>query len=274
MRKLAAAMTVFLTLVACSSSSSPPMEENLGQASVALMQVPDDVACVQVTISGARTVTRAFDVSAGEDATFALNQLPIGLDVFSASAFSTACTAVTVTSVPNWVGDSVTVTVAVGVVAHVHLELKRNGMATVGIDFQGDAQNDGGAACDGGCTSACIVTAVRCNGPAVEVCDPPGQWREAACPVACADDFCPSALCIAGDQRCFGLRPDTCPIFGRWLSPDPPCPSGCLAGACVVGVCVPGGRRCDDNLVEFCDAAGQWQASQTCPTRCVNGTCN
>jgi hypothetical protein len=129
------ALPLSLALSAC----SPPDEsDDIGVAVLSLVQVPADVRCVRITAAGARTVVKSFDVMPGAGAVFSLNRLPLGAVAFSGEAFAAACASVGPASVPEWVADAVTVTISAGVEAAVSLTMRRNGRASVSVDFVDD----------------------------------------------------------------------------------------------------------------------------------------
>jgi hypothetical protein len=88
----------------CSSSTTAGVDDPVASASVALTQIPADVACVRITVTGStRRDVRAFDVAAGGTATLSMADLPLGAVTFLGEAFSSACAAVGPASAPSWV---------------------------------------------------------------------------------------------------------------------------------------------------------------------------
>jgi hypothetical protein len=79
-----------------------------------------------------------------------LTGLPVGAVVFSANAYSGACSTVTKSTIPMWLSDEKTVTIAQGKSSSVTLTLYKNGRAKVTVEFAD--QEDGGT--DAGATSA------------------------------------------------------------------------------------------------------------------------
>jgi hypothetical protein len=109
-----------------------------------------------VTASGDRTVTRQYDVAAGQSTVFTMSGLPLGTVVFSAAAFADSCSDVTTareatnTSVftesnliPDWVSDPVVASVAVSPAVGVTLVMHRNGNAGVSVDFPNEPADGG-----------------------------------------------------------------------------------------------------------------------------------
>ena len=110
----------------------------LGKATVQLSLAPPGVVCVLIQVSGATTVTRAFDVAPEANTVFALDGLPLGNDTFTALAYSTPCAAAGAASAA-WSSLSRTATIAPNVVARVTLEMSQDaGFGVVGVDFPGE----------------------------------------------------------------------------------------------------------------------------------------
>jgi hypothetical protein len=130
---------------------NPAVEED-GQALLTLGTIPDDIACVIVTIAGEfRTADHQLDVVPGDEVSEALTKLPVGPVVFSAYAYSQACTSVTKSTAPMWISDDKDVTLVQGKSSSVTLTLFKNGRAKVTVKFadQEDGGTDAGSL-DGG----------------------------------------------------------------------------------------------------------------------------
>jgi DNA-binding beta-propeller fold protein YncE len=122
----------------CSTDAArPPEQEDFGRVLLALMQVPDDVHCLRVTAVGDRTVSRAFAVNPGTDALLAMNALPIGLVDFAGEAFVQTCRDLA-SATPGWISDPVQVVLTGQAVANVTLVMRRNGRASIGVDFRSE----------------------------------------------------------------------------------------------------------------------------------------
>lgn len=135
-------------LISCAGGGGTSEPEMLGEARIAIVQVPADVRCASVVVTGNRTVQKSFDLVPGQASTLTLTQLPVGAVTFSASAFDSACSAVTPTSVANWLSEPVPTTLASNVATDVTLKLKRNGRANVNLDFDdGPSCGANGVAC-------------------------------------------------------------------------------------------------------------------------------
>jgi hypothetical protein len=142
-------------VVACDDDPRSPgaAAEESGQAMLSVGTIPDNVACVIVTVAGEfRTEVRDFSVTPGSNLSEALTGLPVGAVVFSANAYSQACASVTKSTVPMWLSDAKTVNLAQGKSSSVTLTLYKNGRAKVSVEFadQEDGGTDAGAREDGG----------------------------------------------------------------------------------------------------------------------------
>lgn len=115
------------------SSSTTP--EAVGEIDVALTNAPSDVSCVKITVQGARTDVRSFDLAAGKKASFSLSGLPVGTVSVSANAYPVACNKVASGVEASWYSEAVGAKIKAGVVTHVGLSMIHNGKASVGVDF-------------------------------------------------------------------------------------------------------------------------------------------
>jgi hypothetical protein len=142
------ALSALVAGAAASCSSVEPTGqddvEDLGEAEVALTNSPTDVSCLRVKVTGTRTDTRSFPLTAGQKVVFRLTGLPVGTDTFSAEAFSVSCANVRSSVNPTWVSEPVTEKVVAGKVTHVALLMIHNGLTSVGVDFgEGNAPKPG-----------------------------------------------------------------------------------------------------------------------------------
>jgi hypothetical protein len=157
-----------VSLAACSSGASAPAgdREMQGSATVTLTQVPENVACIDVNVVGARSADRRFPVKAGQSTVLTLNGLPTGDVVFYGSAFDGACGAIGPGASPSWVGDPVSAQLSPGVSASIILVLRSNGRAVVSVDFQADPTTGGPCVGDtAGCLSPADVTGTPSDPP-------------------------------------------------------------------------------------------------------------
>lgn len=142
----------------CDDDQAANADES-GQALLSLDAIPDNVSCVRVTVAGEfRSSVSDFDVVPGDTLSQALTGLPVGAVVFSANAYSAACTSVTKSTVPMWLSDEKTVNLVQGKSSSVTLTLYKNGRAKVTVEFadQEDGGTDSGTptgAVDGGSPS-------------------------------------------------------------------------------------------------------------------------
>jgi len=142
------ALLALTGLPGCDQGASHDSLET-GQAMLSLAAIPDDVSCVRVTDAGEfRSSVSDFDVVPGETLSQPLTGLPVGAVVFSANAYSGACTTVTKSTVPMWLSDEKTVTIVQGKSSSVTLTLYKNGRAKVTVEFadQEDGGTDAGSA--------------------------------------------------------------------------------------------------------------------------------
>jgi hypothetical protein len=149
---LAAAFALMATVASpgCDSDRAAQPEET-GQAMLSLAAIPDNVTCIRVTTAGEfRSVVSDFDVVPGDTLSESLTGLPVGAVVFSANAYSAACTSVTKSTIPMWISDEKTVNIVQGRSSSVTLALYKNGRAKVTVEFadQEDGGTDSGTAAD------------------------------------------------------------------------------------------------------------------------------
>jgi hypothetical protein len=148
-RILTAASLLALALAMSLGCTSNPknMDSRTGQIEVAITSAPDDGTCIQISVTGTRSVERDFDVKPGQDTVLSLNRLPLGAVTVNANAFAGVCASLTSASVPTWVGDPVTTTLFPGVIGRIVITLIRNGRLAVGVDFNDDPTSFFSAAC-------------------------------------------------------------------------------------------------------------------------------
>jgi hypothetical protein len=143
-------------LFACgpNGGSGDGSHELTGTAAIAITNAPPDGTCIQVTAVGYRTVMQSFTVASGASTVLPMKGLPLGSVAFSANAFAGACAMVNPMTVPNWISDPVPANVAVAPPVSVTIEMRRNGNASVSVDFpnepDGSAQDAGGSSCGPG----------------------------------------------------------------------------------------------------------------------------
>jgi len=135
------ALATLIAMPGCDDTQ--PGATETGELLLSVSAIPENVACIRVTITGEfRDVVGDFTVAQGDTLTQSFTGLPVGAVVFSANAYSQACTSVTKSTVPMWVSEDKTVNIVQGKSSTVTLTLFKNGRAKVTVEF-GD-QDDGG----------------------------------------------------------------------------------------------------------------------------------
>jgi streptogramin lyase len=139
------AMTVAAgALGLCSSTGCEgdgPLQDAAGMVSLALVAAPPAALCTVITATapGQPTVTRAFELAAGQSSVFSFGGLPTGVVELTQQAFTVRCSVVP-RPMPTWVSDPVTVTLRPGVLTSVTMVLRlasASGQVTVRTDFPG-----------------------------------------------------------------------------------------------------------------------------------------
>jgi hypothetical protein len=164
--RLACLVSAALLTVACGAAQDS--SENVGEARAQLTRVPSDVACIDISVAGASTVHRRFDVTAGASTNFALRSLPTGNVTFTAFAYPTPCAQVAADANPSWLSDPTPAVVSnTGAPVNVSLSMRKSGQAGVAVDFPEDgpppvcaADQRTCAPCPGDTAFDCIL---RCN---------------------------------------------------------------------------------------------------------------
>jgi hypothetical protein len=245
----------------CVDAPPAPQNEDVGAATIALVQVPTDVRCVRIQVQGTRTVSQDFAVMPGQPSVLQMTGLPLGMDMFSGQAFAQACGA----GAPTWTADPVPAVLSAGVVASVSLVMHRSGSAAVSVDFQDDGTcAPTGAICGAPGQPACCAgllcdpAAGICTNPAM--CSPPGGPCAPGSAVTC----CPGLACDP-TGRC--LPPNVCTPAGAACG-APGQPGCCAPSACDLSIhlclppvaCQPAGTACTAD-------------AQCCGLPCTNGVC-
>jgi hypothetical protein len=83
------------------AANAPDDPGAIGVVTIALQEVPSGVSCLQVTVTGAGTVTRRFEVTPGTPAQFQMKKLFLGEATFTGQGFSAACAGMT-SAAPTW----------------------------------------------------------------------------------------------------------------------------------------------------------------------------
>ena len=197
---------------ACSSSddlgSGSASEGNTGQVVLALTNIPSDVHCLQVIVSGSQTVARFIDVTPGTSSVETLVGLPTGNVTFVENAYNEACSAVTATTALTWVSDPASAFLIPGVPVNVTIILRPAGQAIVTNDFQdgglppgtGGTGGSSGSGGSGGTGGVCVpipfeeACGSRECGSVSNGCS--GSYTCGGCSDPCAP-ICRSGFCVA-----------------------------------------------------------------------------
>jgi hypothetical protein len=106
---------------------------------LALSTVPAGVQCVRVTVttgSGTTLNPPLMTVAAGaSSATLSVGQLPAGAATFNGAAFNAACSAVTGSTVANWIATPVMTTLSLGISNKVTMTFLPNNPVSVSANF-------------------------------------------------------------------------------------------------------------------------------------------
>jgi hypothetical protein len=172
-RAHALALALSLGAAAPFAGCAPEEEERreVDQVVLRLSAVPADVACLRLTAAAkARTVVKYVGLGGEPTVAKTLGGLPIGSVTFTAEAFAKGCDAVTTATVPGWISEPETVSIAAGRLANVALQLQRNGRAKVDIGFTDEPlcapAGDGCAADRDCCGGACHAGSCATNADA------------------------------------------------------------------------------------------------------------
>lgn len=139
-----AAVVAASSLIGCSGADdgaySAEGGEEVGSLELLLSSVPSNAACLQVDVTGSRSLSKSFDLTAGSTPKFALDRLPVGPVKVDAKAFAESCAKVKTTSVPSWVAEKpATAKIDPLTVAKILLKLIQNGRGEVNVDWENPA---------------------------------------------------------------------------------------------------------------------------------------
>ena len=183
-----------LSLLGCGANGPESGPEDLGSAQIAITQVPAGVQCIQLLAQGSRSVETLYSVTTNQSTILSMNRLPVGQVQFSGSAYANDCAAGVAGQTPVFVADPVTAQVQTGAPASITLNMRRNGRATVAVDFEADCAAAG---------SSCSSTSDCCSG------------------LTCADPTGANVWTCTDSTAC-GATGSACNV-----------PSDCCTGACV-----------------------------------------
>jgi hypothetical protein len=109
--------------------------EDVSEVTASLTTVPSGVLCVKLDLTGSVSKSQTFTVAAGaSSASLSPGYVPAGSLSVTPSAFNVACSSVTASTSPTWVGPKVTVTVVAGAPLVVPLTLQPYS-ATAAVNF-------------------------------------------------------------------------------------------------------------------------------------------
>jgi alpha-tubulin suppressor-like RCC1 family protein len=112
-------------------------EDGVGSVQLELKQTPSGVQCVRIVITNGTALTRTFTVTSGQATDMLdLGKLAAGTTTFSPAAFNIACSSVTSSTVPDWVGDTVSLLVKPGINPVVAVVLQPNVSTAASVDFK------------------------------------------------------------------------------------------------------------------------------------------
>jgi hypothetical protein len=206
-------------------------EEPIGEARVALTEVPVDIVCIHLTAAGSRVVEKTFTSSlVPQDSVVAMQGLPLGDVSFTGEAYMVPCSAIS-GAIPEWVGGPVNATLTAGAIAQVTIVMKHNGKAKIGVDFDdptcsiaGDACTADNACCggpnlvascqSGACAATCNAGFADCNGDILrDGCEANLQTDinncgdcGFVCPFSCDSGFCVNSQLTVNGTTINGFR--------------------------------------------------------------------
>jgi hypothetical protein len=138
-RRWVAGVLMVAGLVGCAPGGGAGGDDasNVAQVSVALTNVPPATTCIGFSIANGTTTTQQlFTVTPNQTATLLVKGLPPGKPLtLTASAYASACTAVTGSTPATWLSDPVAVTLTVGQTASLSFTLRPTANVSGGVDF-------------------------------------------------------------------------------------------------------------------------------------------
>jgi hypothetical protein len=156
---LAAFGTALFSFCSCGlySLDQPGPPDEVEQVVLKIAEVPSDVRCLRITVTGpGRTVEHEIETAGETSLTQNLSGLPLGTVTFLGEAFAAVCTSVTKSTVAAWTSQPVQTSIVLGRLSTVELVMTRNGRAKVEVTF-----NEEGA-----CTAvgqACRIASECCS---------------------------------------------------------------------------------------------------------------
>jgi len=252
-------VAALLAAMGCANNETDSHPEDTGTVQFALVVVPTDVQCIQITATGTRVKQEDFIVVPGQMSVLSMKGLPVGAVTFTGEAFNGPCGG----PASTYVADPVTAQITSTGVTALTLSMRRNGQAAISIDFEtGNMCVPAGAACDPTNPTSCC-TGLTCQADAT------------------GKPICQQGMCPPVGAVCDPTRPTSC-CTGLTCQPDAtglgvckqqsmcvPAGAQCVAGtACCVGlsclpdatgmqscqptVCMPAGAVCGPGLTQQC----------------------
>jgi hypothetical protein len=247
--------------------------EPVGSVQVAVTNVPADgsVGCIRIITTGTFSTTQSFDVTPGESTVFGLTGVEVGTERFDGAAFPGACSSVTASSTPTWVGPPVFATVVVGQTVSVTIDLFQAGSVDAGVSFNPPSCRPSG--------DPCLQPAECCSGlcgpdHACATCSAAADCPATSSPcvlAACTGGACGTTFVAAGTVTAVsggGCAQIVCDGSGGAVSEDAAAGAPCDDGA--------GGHLCDGGghcLACLPDGLSCAQASDCCGGSCNQGIC-
>jgi alpha-tubulin suppressor-like RCC1 family protein len=132
-------------IIACGAGSEADEAADsgpVGETVAELSSVPTGVTCVRFILSGSTSATKTYTVTAGTTPVkLSLGNVPPGSLSVNPAAFNLACTSVTNTSTPTWLGAAVSTNVVAGVTTNIAVTLVENLPVNASVNFLQTAQS-------------------------------------------------------------------------------------------------------------------------------------
>ncbi|HXU04473.1 MAG TPA: hypothetical protein VN903_26105 [Polyangia bacterium] len=190
------AVAALVAALGCSDlPNTEPSPEDTGRVEFALVVVPTDVQCITITAIGTRVRQQDFIVVPSQTSVLAMNGLPVGQVAFSGQAFNGACGG-PAAPMPTYVADPVTAQVNATGVTALTLNMRRNGQASISVDFETGAAMciPSGGQCTGASATCCTGLACQPDATGSLSCLPPPTCRPLGS--ICGPGL--NAMCCAG----------------------------------------------------------------------------
>jgi hypothetical protein len=245
-------VAALLVAVGCSNADTDSHPEDTGRVEFALVVVPMDVQCVRLVATGTRVRQQDFNVTPGQMSVLSMNGLPVGLVTFTGEAFLGGCPAGMMTGTLTYVADPVTAPINSTGVTALTLNMRRNGRASISVDFEsGDVCGPAGSQCSA-TTVCCAGLSCQANPMGTLSCQPQPMCSPAGASCAGAASCCAGLSCqgdAAGNLTC---QQSMCAAAGSQCSATTVCCTGLSCQADAAGtlscqpqpMCSPAGASC------------------------------